>query len=535
MSSSGDWWEKRLGTRSILRNVADEPIPGGAKFTYVLGSVTLLTFLTLAATGIWELFWYVPSTNAAYDSVNFIRFQVPFGWLVHGVHAWAATLMVALVVLHLIQVFVWGAFKKPREMTWVLGVLLLVFTLGAVFTGGPLAWDEKGYWAARVGSGLAGSIPGIGPWLQSAVFGGSNVGQLTLSRLFPLHIAVIPILIGLLFALHLVAFRRGGAAGTIKESPRREGFWPRQVIMDLLVFCGVLTLLVGLSAFLANPVTGPADALDATYVARPDWPFLWLFQILKYLGAGLEWLGFVIVPLLGVALLLAVPWLDRKAERSPARRPFAMALLVVVLVAIVGLTWAALAPGAAVQAAAPGSAPATPASSLETTPTSTGPSLASRTIGGADHGQTLFEEYCQQCHGVAGVGNVPNPNSADGTVPPLNPMDPGISGIKKGKPTDVQAFIDNMDVFLQNGSVPSAKPENADPKYKMPSFGNTNALTQQQIADIESYVVQVNGVQRATVASSFVGPKAYFWWTLGGFVIVLIVSVMALVGVRPKE
>src|SRR5664280_1914490 len=128
MANEHGWWERRLG----------------------LGSAALLTFLALAVTGIWELFYYVPSTAGAYNSVNYIRFQVPFGWLIHGLHFYAANLMVILVLLHLTQTFLWGAFKKPRELTWVLGAVLFLATLGAVFTGSPLAWDEQGYWAASV-------------------------------------------------------------------------------------------------------------------------------------------------------------------------------------------------------------------------------------------------------------------------------------------------------------------------------------------------------------------------------------------------
>lgn len=529
MSKFGDWLDERIGSRSALKGALDEKIPGGAKFTYALGSATLLTFLTLAVTGIWELFWYVPSTAGAYNSVNYIRFDVPFGWLIHGTHYWASNVMIVLVGLHLLQVFIWGAFKKPRELTWILGVLLFLATLGSIFTGGPLAWDEQGYWAARVGSGLAGSIPLVGPWIQQVVFGGATVGQLTLSRLFPLHIAIIPIIILAIIGSHLIAFRRGGAAGSIRESPKVGNFWPEQVIMDLVVYAGVLTALVGLSAFLMTPISGPADGLDATYVARPDWPFLWLFQLLKYLGGPLEWVGFVFVPLIVIGLLLAVPWLDRKAERSPAKRPVSMLVFGFILLGILGLGWLGATAAPAPIKANTGAPPPTPASAIESTRPVPGPSIASHTIGGAEHGKGIFLAYCVQCHGTLGKGGVPNPGSADKAVPEINPMDPEISGAEKGKAIDVQFFVDNMDVYLQDGSVPESDPETADPRLKMPSFGNTYALTQAQIADVEAYVLQLNGVQRATIVATGIEPKMYFWWTLGGFAIVVAFSGLALV------
>jgi ubiquinol-cytochrome c reductase cytochrome b subunit len=527
--SEPGWLEKRLGAGSALRRVLDEDIPGGAKFTYVLGSTTLLTFLTLAVTGIWQLVYYVPSTGHAYDSVNFLRFEVPLGWLIHGIHYWAATAMVVLVLLHLSQVFIWGAFKKPRELTWILGVLLLLFTLGSVFTGGPLAWDEKGYWAARVGSNLAGSVPLVGGFLKNVVFGGPTLGQLGLSRLFGLHVAVLPILIALVLLTHLVAFRKGGAAGTWKPSGRVGAFWPDQLLKDLGAFAFVLTAIVGLSAFLLTPVSGPADPIDATYVGRPDWPFLWLFQLLKYLPGRLEALGIVVVPLIGLAVLLLVPWLGRNIERSPARRPAAMASYAVVVLILAGLTWLAV-----VQKPAPLSAPsgppsATPAAAIESTPAIPGPSAASHTIGGAAHGESIFVSYCEECHGPQGTGGVANPNSADGTVPELNPIDPEI------KSNDPQTFVDNLDVYLQNGSVPEAQPEGADPMLKMPSFGNTYALTQQQIADAEAYVMSLNGVKRAVITNAGIAPAAYAYGTFAGFAVTVVLLGMALSRARSRQ
>ncbi len=527
--SKPSWFEQRLGAGSALRRTLDEKIPGGAKFSYVLGSTTLLTFLTLAATGIWELFYYVPNTAHAYDSLNFLRFQVPLGWLIHGIHYWAANLMVVLVLLHLAQTFIWGAFKKPRELTWVLGVLLLIATLGSVFTGGPLAWDEKGYWAARVGSSLAGSVPLVGDFLNRLVFGGPTLGQVGLSRLFGIHVAVIPILILLILATHVAAFRKGGAAGTWKPSPHIGAFWPDQLLKDLAAFAFALTAIVGLSAFLMTPVVGPADPVDATYVGRPDWPFLWLFQLLKYLPGRLEAIGIVLVPLVGLGLLFLVPWLDRRQERAPSKRPVAMASFALVLVVLAGLTWLAQ-----TQKPAPVTAPsdppiATPAAAIESTRPVPGPSVASHTIGGVTHGEAIFVAYCQQCHGREGKGGVANPNSADGTVPELNPMDPEI------KSKDPQKFVDNLEPYLQDGSVPEADPEGADPKLKMPSFGNTYALTQQQIADVEAYVLSLNGVERAVITNPGIEPAVYAYGTFVGFALVAVLLGIALAGRRSRE
>lgn len=525
MSRLGDWLENRLPVGASLRKMIDEDVPGGAKFTYALGSATLLTFLVLAVTGVVQLFYYAPTTEGAYASVNYLRLQVPFGWLVHGLHYWGATVMVVLALLHLVQVFLWGAFKKPREMTWILGVALLLATLGATFTGGPLAWDEKGFWAAKVGAGIAGSVPLIGPWVRDAMFGGSTVGQLTLSHFFGLHIAVIPIVLAAILATHMITFRKEGAAGPVVPTTKSGPFYPDQVLRDVVVFAVVLGLLVGLSALLLTPVTGPADALDASYIARPDWPFLFLFQILKYLPGQLEAVGTVGVPTLGVLLLLAVPWLDRKPDRAPSKRPVAMGLFVVAAAGLIVLSLAGAQSAPAVAVAPSGPPARTPDSSIVSTPPGPGPSVASTQIGGAEHGQQLFTSFCVECHGVRGVKGVANPGSLDGEVPSLNPIDPEITGKNPAE------FVAGLDGYLQNGSVPepATSTANANPRLKMPSFGNTLALTQPQIADVEAYVMQLNGVDRAAIVHPGVAPKTYFWISLFGLAIVVLASGAAIV------
>jgi ubiquinol-cytochrome c reductase cytochrome b subunit len=525
MSRFGDWFEERLPVGRWFRAAVAEEIPGGARFTYALGSTTLLTFLVLAATGIVQLFYYAPTTASAYDSVNFLRLQVPFGWLVHGLHYWAATLMVVLALLHLVQVFLWGAFKKPHEMTWILGVLLLVGTLGAVFTGNPLAWDEKGYWAARVGAGIAGSVPLVGGWLRDMLFGGPTIGQLTITRFFGLHVTIIPIVIAAVLATHLTTFRKEGAAGPFTPTTKTGPFYPDQVLRDLVVFAFALAIMIGLSAFLLTPVTGAADPLDASYTARPDWTFLFLFQILSLLPGWLEMVGTVVVPLGGTLLLLLVPWLDRSPERSPAKRPVAVGVFVLVCAALVGLSIAGgQATGSAV--AAPTGPPGpTPESSIVSTPPVPGPSVASLQVGGAEHGSTLFVLYCVECHGAKGVKGVENPGSVDGEVPSLNPIDPAV----KGKTT--QEFVDGLDAFLQNGSVPGAATStpNAEPRLKMPSLGNTYALTQPQIADLEAYLMRLNGVDRAAIVKPGVAPATYFWVSIVLLGLVAIGSGIAIV------
>jgi mono/diheme cytochrome c family protein len=330
---------------------------------------------------------------------------------------------------------------------------------------------------------------------------------------------VVPIIIAAILGLHLWTFRTAGAAGTWNESTRVGNFWPRQVLMDVLVFAGVLTVLVGLAANYFTPVTGPADPIDATYVARPDWPFLWLFQSLKYVP---EVVGTTLIPAIGIILLFAVPWLDRGKYRSPAKRPIQMAAFAIIVAILSALTWlGATALPAPIKAPTEAPGP-TPASAVSTATPPPGPTVASTTIGGVEHGKGIYLSYCQECHGAEGKGGVPNPGSTDGTVPALNPIDPEI----KGKTT--QEFVDGLDAYLQNGSAPETDKPDGDSKYKMPSFGLTYALTQQQIADVEAYVMQLNGVDRAEIVRPGIDPKTFWWVTLAGFVLVGLVGGTAL-------
>lgn len=505
MSEPG-WFESRLPLRRWTRELLNEDVPGGASYWYVFGSATAIAFVILIATGIWQLIYYVPTTEHAYDSVNFLRFQVPWGWLIHGLHFWASTAMVVLLLLHLVQTFIWGAFKKPRELTWVLGVVLLLATLLAVFTGTPLPWDKRGYLAAQVGNGIAGSVPLIGGLAKQIMWGGDTIGQLALSRLFWLHITVVPIAIGIIFLLHLVTFRIPGGAVSFSEKRNRSRmgrFWPDQLLKDFIAFSVVFVGLVGLSSYLMTPVLGAADALDATYVGKPDWPFLFLYQLLKFVPGRFEPIAVALVPLLGLAVLLGVPWLDRSAERSPLKRPVAMGMFAVAVIGMVVLSIMGNGgPTEIVSKAAGG------ASSLESSTTT--PAVGTRftptapfIIGNAEHGATVFSGFCESCHGPKGNGK------AVGTVqaPGLNPIDPAIYA------RDPQEFVLKIDLVIEEGAKNQGK-------VLMPAFGSSSTMSQAQIADVEAYVLRLNGVDRAQLVNPGMDPKLFFFVVLAAFAII---------------
>lgn len=203
------WLDERLGLKTIYKTILDRNVPK-VNWWFTLGSATLFLFVLQVVTGIMLTVYYVPSPSTAYDSIQYIMNDVTMGWLIRGIHHWGATLMVITVFIHMLRVFYYGAYKYPRELTWVTGVLLLLFTLGMGFTGYLLPWDQKAYWATTVGTSIAGSVPLIGDFIMRVLRGGSDLSGVTLARFFSAHIWMFPILITGLIGVHLYLVIRLG-------------------------------------------------------------------------------------------------------------------------------------------------------------------------------------------------------------------------------------------------------------------------------------------------------------------------------------
>lgn len=210
LNQLGGWIEERLELRPLLSALLDRKIPAGVGWFYTLGSATLITFILLAVTGIFLSMSYSPSPDHAWDSVQYITEEVPFGRLIRGIHYWAANAMVVLVFLHMLRVYFMAAYKYPRELTWVVGVFLLLLVLGSAFTGYLLPWDQKAYWATTVGTKMAGAVPVIGDFVRKLLLGGTEMGAATLTRFYALHMLVLPLGIALLTGVHLFMVIRQG-------------------------------------------------------------------------------------------------------------------------------------------------------------------------------------------------------------------------------------------------------------------------------------------------------------------------------------
>jgi len=611
-----------------MRLGLDEDIPGGPSFFYTEGSAILIIFLIQIVTGILQIFFYVPAIDHAYNSLSYLRTEVPFGWLIHGLHYWGGNLMIVAVVIHMIRVFLWGSYKKPRELVWLAGVLLLLTTMAFSFTGAPLPWDQSGYWAGEVGTGIAGTVPVVGDLVKRLLRGGENMGQLALSRLFVMHTSVFPMVLMAIFGIHFIAFRTSGAVGPWEPSKTRDSgpFWPDQAFKDVVVGTIIFLLLIFLSVFFAPDFAGPVDILDATYVPKPEWNYLFIYQALKYFHGSLEPVGTVGVPTVIMLLLVILPFVDRNPQRNPLRRPVVMACGLIIAATLLALTIIGyLSPGRAVlasgnsalpvQAGQKNSPPSSPAQegsimavfqsagciachSIEGSGGHIGPPLsegclvsrgkawiteqihnprshnpgtvmpafssmpsrqldmivsylmgtgkagtssaavgaagpssghlssqlenqheamatppvsmeaeskgmvgsAAYVIGNRERGAELFKDYCSNCHGPKGARGIVNPDSDTGRVPALNPISRDLYN------SDPRVFAKNIDRFIQHGSMPAGK----SPALRMLPFGDTHTLTPQEIANVEAYVLMLNGVDRAMIINPGIQPRKFF-------------------------
>lgn len=321
------WLDSRLRLQPIKQTLLDEPIPGGASWIYVFGSATLFLFVLQAITGMFLALYYAPTPDHAYDSIQFIEQEIAFGAFVRGLHHWGASLMVVAIGLHMLQTFLYGAYKPPREVMWMIGVVLLLITLGFAFTGYLLPWDQNAYWATQVGINMVGGVPVVGDVLVRVLRGGESLGALTLSRFFAVHILFLPALLIIGIMLHLFVLRRVGPAGPWSDDRAKLGsetFAPRQVYMDAVVMLALFVLAATLALTVHFPLADKANPSDTTFVPVPEWYFLFYYQLLKYVHGPFEPLVTWMLPAAFILIVLFWPFIDRNPARNPSQRRVAM-------------------------------------------------------------------------------------------------------------------------------------------------------------------------------------------------------------------
>jgi ubiquinol-cytochrome c reductase cytochrome b subunit len=349
----GDWLDARLQIGSTIRETAEHEVPREtASWFYVFGSAAFVVFILQILTGIMLALVYVPSAGEAWNSLQTLNHSVTLGWFIRAMHGWGSNFMVAIVLIHMVQVFLFGAYKFPRELTWVVGVLLLLVTLGMAFTGQVLRFDQDAYWGLGIGASIASRVPVMGPAIVNLLLGGPIIAGATLSRFFALHVFVIPGLLISFVAVHLLmviklginewpmpgrVVRKATYIRDYHELTKKDGvpFYPGAVYKDLFFGAFIILAIAGCAIYFGpfGP-SGPPDPTIIQTAPRPDYFFLWLYAVLSFLPPEMETPALLIGPVVGVAALILLPFVFGEGEKSWKRRPIAVLTILLVAVAL---------------------------------------------------------------------------------------------------------------------------------------------------------------------------------------------------------
>jgi ubiquinol-cytochrome c reductase cytochrome b subunit len=382
-----EWVDERTGIKPALDYVMYRRIPKNVNWFFTLGSASLVVFIVQFVTGIFLGMFYVPSnaavtvdgvsSNEALESLKYLTEKVPLGGFLRGLHHWGATAMIVVVFLHMLRVFFMGSYKYPRELTWMVGVVIFLLTLGFGLTGYFLPWDNKAYWATAVTVKIAESAPVLGPPLKEILQGGPTLGVATITRFYALHVLLLPILMVTMVGLHMFLVVKIGISGMPagkgkdttsdgyfdvadpKMKKTGKAFFPYTIFKDAVVAVAVVAVIVVLAIVkppeYSNPITLNnsistiihTDGTTSQLTPQPEWYFLFLFQFLKYFPPEFnfgffsisgEAVGGIIIPTILILLMFAVPFLDRGPKRNPLNRPITIISMLVVLIFIVVLT-----------------------------------------------------------------------------------------------------------------------------------------------------------------------------------------------------
>ena len=414
--SLGKWVDQRLQLGAPMRQTMDHPIPRDtASWAYVFGSAAMSAFALQLVTGILLALIYVPSASEAWNSLQILNHDVSLGWFIRALHGWGSNFMLAIVLIHMAQVFLFGAYKFPRELTWIFGIFLLLLTLGMAFTGQVLRFDQDAYWGLGIGASISSRIPLVGPALVKLLLGGPIIAGATLSRFFAFHVFVIPGLLIAFMGLHVLMVlklginewpmpgrlvRRSDYMEKYHEMTHTQGvpFVPYGVWKDA-VFSAVILLAIAGCAFYFGPF-GPSGQPDPRVIQtapRPDYFFLWLYAVLSLLPPQLETPALLIGPAIALIVLLALPFVSGEGEKSWKRRPIAVLMILLVAVGLGTFTnMADHAPWSPVMDA------------------STGAAIPSKFLSGRTplqiQGALVFEsKQCHNCHALGDIGGQRGP------------------------------------------------------------------------------------------------------------------------------
>jgi cytochrome b6 len=346
------WVDERVDLRDLVEFMGKKYVPlHRHSVWYYFGGVSLFLFIIQVVTGILLLLYYKGSEELAFESIRFIMSKVSFGWLIRSIHSWAANLFILAAMIHMFSVYFEKAYRKPREITWLTGMLMFVLALGFGFSGYLLPWNELAFFATKVGTDIAGVIPVIGKPIMIFLRGGEEVTGATLSRFFGFHVAVLPGIFTILLGIHLILVQRQGMSEPLEfdsahpTERKTMPFFPNFLLRDLLLWLIVLNLLAILAVFFPWELGNKADPFaPAPEGIKPEWYFLFMFQTLKFIPAKVwfidgEVLGILLFGIAGVLWML-VPFWDRKSARGERNRFVnylgIFAVLFIIIMTIIG-------------------------------------------------------------------------------------------------------------------------------------------------------------------------------------------------------
>lgn len=426
MTAIARWLEDRLQVASLFEATAGHKVPPSTNsWFYVFGSATLLCFVIQIVTGVCLAFVYVPSTEHAWTTLVYLNHQQTLGWFIRAVHNWASNFMVGLMTLHMAQTFLFGAFKFPRELTWVSGVVLLLCTLAMAFTGQVLRFDQDAYWGLGIGASIMGRVPVVGAQLVHLLLAGPMIAGETLSRFFTLHVFVVPGAILGIVSLHLRLVLTKGiseypTAGKVVSKDRYEAeyarlihetgvaFAPHAIGKDM-IFAGLITITIVGCAVVFGPAgpSGPPDPTLIRTAPKPDFYFLSVFAVLALLPAYMETFLLLTAPVVAIALLVLLPFIAGTGEKSPRRRPIAVLTVLMTLLTLSVLAWLGVSSAWSPVMDAWSGSPV-PVQYLE-----------HRTPLERRGAALIQSKQCRNCHALAGSGGLRGP-ALDGVARRLN-------------------------------------------------------------------------------------------------------------------
>ena len=391
-------FDERTGLHTGLQKFLYEEIPASSGWHQVFGSVALFLILIQFFTGAMLAFNYAATPGDAYNSLRYILTEVTAGRLMRGLHHWGASMIIVIVVLHMVQVFLWGAYKKPREGTWIVGVILLLLTLAYGLTGYLLPWDNRAYWGTVVSTQIGATVPLAGAYVSRLLASSGDVGVVTFARFYGLHVLLLPPATLLLVALHVYLVRRHGVAPAPGDELKpKKSFYPEQVFKDTVAVFIAFAILFTMAIAARVPLERLADPTDTSYIPRPEWYFLFLFQMLKVFEGPLEVVGTVILPTLAILALIATPFVDRGKVVKLRQRTLALGVVVLAALGWSGLTAAAI----------KSTPPQTAASSIDFSGPTQWMQLKPAELSGIHY---FRQENCGACHNVTGTEAKAGPN-----------------------------------------------------------------------------------------------------------------------------